>query len=421
MLADEPGEHGLLLRRHAQAGDVARREVFERTRREHEEEVRLERVPVDLANARDRRGDRLARDRELEFVADPEARLHCDFLLDRDERRATIVGHPPLALQYLVAVRQLGGPRQVLLAAREPLSALVRVLEFLDRGAVDRRHARAHERIEARHGDVLGAKDVRNRLAFVGLDVDHEVIRRVLVERLAPAFEQVCPHQRQEEQDRNAEAERNDLYGARPSAPRNVGEPVAPRDADPGAESAHRRDQSAANEIQRQRDHDDAAEQNREHARVADRVVEQCRDRGERQPRNEQARRRRRLGVVAQHAQRRRVLELQERRQGKTDEQHHRAARCEQHRLEPRIGQVALDQVSEDDRQCALRNEAAQAAEHNPDRAECDELQHGHDDDERLRCAEALHERHRVHAPMRESARRHRYCDGRQQQADHGR
>ncbi len=246
------------------------------------------------------------------------------------------------------------------------------------------------------------------------------MVRRVFVERSLPAFQQVRTHQRQEQQHRQAEPESHDLDRARAAAAGHVGETVAPRDADPGAETADRRDEPAADQVQRRRDHQDAADQDNEHARVADGAIQQAGHRRQRQSGDQQARRGGRHRVVAQHAQRRRIAQLDQGRQRETEQQQQRAAAGENHRPQPGLRQVAGEQVGEQPRQELLGRVADDAAGRDAQHAEDHQLDQRDRNDEALRGAEALHQRDRVHPPVREAARGHGYSDRAQQQADDG-
>ncbi len=81
------------------------------------------------------------------------------------------------------------------------------------------------------------------------LDIDHEVIGRILVERLTPAFEQIGAHDRQQQQHGQTQAECDDLHRARAAAARDVGEAVTPGHTDTGAKPAHQCYQPAADEV----------------------------------------------------------------------------------------------------------------------------------------------------------------------------
>src|SRR5260370_40137379 len=78
------------------ARDVARREAFEQCRGGDEEEIRAHRVPVELAHARDRRGETAARRDKLEGIAAPDAEALGDPMPPRDRpARAARGAGPP--------------------------------------------------------------------------------------------------------------------------------------------------------------------------------------------------------------------------------------------------------------------------------------------------------------------------------------
>jgi hypothetical protein len=230
--------------------------------------------------------------------------------LDGHERRPVVVRRPPLALQQFVTGTQLFCPRKILFAIHEPLCVLNRVLAVLDRLAVDQGHAGAHQRRVVRGIDAARFEDVRDGFRLAALDVDEEVIRRILVERLPPAVEQVRAYQRQQKKHREPQPERHDLHGTRPAAPGDVRQAVTPCNTDAGTKAPHGRDEPATHEVQRAGDDDDPAEHDDEHRGIADGPVQERRDRSHRKASDENSRRRWRHRVVAEHAQRRRVAQL---------------------------------------------------------------------------------------------------------------
>jgi len=157
----------------------------------------------------------------------------------------------------------------------------------------------------------------------VRLDVDQEMIRRILIQRRPPAFEEVGPYERQQQQHGQPEPERDDLHGAVTAAARHVGEPVPPGDADTRAEASDRGHEGPADQVQRRGNDDDAADQDQQHPGVADRPVQQHGNRDQREAGDEQPRRRGRHFIMAEHPEGRRVPELDHRGQRKTDEQDH--------------------------------------------------------------------------------------------------
>ncbi len=158
------------------------------------------------------------------------------------------------------------------------------------------------------------------------LDVDHEMVGRIFGKRLPPTLEQVGAHDRKQQQHGQSQPEGDHLYGAGAAAPRDIGKSVAPRDANPGAIPGHHVHEPAADEIQRRRDDDNAAEQDREHARVSNRAIDERRDGRQRQACDQQPRRCGRHGVVAQHPEWRSFTQLNQRRQRKPDQQDECAA-----------------------------------------------------------------------------------------------
>jgi hypothetical protein len=128
----------------------------------------------------------------------------------------------------------------------------------------------------------------------------------------------------------------------------------------------------------------------------------------------------RRHFIVSQDAQRRRIAQLDHRRQGKAQQQHHRAPARKDDRAQARVREVAREQVGQYTCEQLLGNVAHHAAGQHAEQAEQQQLHECNLDDEALCSTEALHQRDRVHAPMRKTTRRHRDRDRTQQQADHG-
>ena len=64
------------------------------------------------------------------------------------------------------------------------------------------------------------------------------MIGRVLVDRLAPSFEQVCTHNCKQQQYSQAQPECDNLHCAGAAPASHVRETVAPGDADTGAKPA---------------------------------------------------------------------------------------------------------------------------------------------------------------------------------------
>ena len=78
-------------------GEVGLRRRFERARREHDREIDAEPRPIDLAQIGDARGDLAAEQVDGQRVADLEPHAARQLGVERDQRRAVVVGRPPFA------------------------------------------------------------------------------------------------------------------------------------------------------------------------------------------------------------------------------------------------------------------------------------------------------------------------------------
>ena len=81
-------------------------------------------------------------------------------------------------------------------------------------------------------------------------DVDHEEIRRVRRQARAPVLEQVVPHDREQQQHHQPEAEGDHLHDALATAPREVRHAIAPGDAHRAAQAPGERDEHEAGAIE---------------------------------------------------------------------------------------------------------------------------------------------------------------------------
>ena len=171
-----------------------------------------------------------------------------------------------------------------------------------------------------RHAEAVRSQEIRERLALLGADVDQEIVGHIARQTAPPIGQQIAAHHREQQQHHESQAERDDLHDAAGAAPRDVGKAVAPGDAHSAAQPARDPHQTVA----RERERDADAEHAGKHADHELGIAHQAPQNGHERPHGEhigepvaQGRRRHRL---AQHPRGRRVLQLQQRRQGEADQ-----------------------------------------------------------------------------------------------------
>ena len=155
------------------------RRIFQRARREDDDEVEAHRVPVDLAERCDPGVDLAAEDRDGEIVPDLEpGRLRC-LDIERDQRRAGIIGRPPFACDDPAAFRHVARISEAAVAAQEP-GALRQLLHIGDALALHRDDRAAQRRyddeIALRRG--LGGQPTEAP-NLLDRDVEHEEAGRL--------------------------------------------------------------------------------------------------------------------------------------------------------------------------------------------------------------------------------------------------
>src|SRR5262249_51813581 len=158
-------------------GHVARGRAVERARRNDNEEVRGEALPVDLAETRHARVEFHALHVERDVAADGDAEMAGGRLLDRGLRRGPPAVAPPLTSGDDVSGRQRGGRREDVVT-REVSEAVVTSHSPLlherasDRVSVQCRQPGAHYRCDGGRdpGDVM--HDADETIALPPLEVD---------------------------------------------------------------------------------------------------------------------------------------------------------------------------------------------------------------------------------------------------------
>ena len=166
----------------------------------------------------DHGGDLAAEQVDAQRVADLEPHAARQGGVEGDERRAAVVGRPPLAGGEPRASRQGRRIGQAAVAAQRPLR-LGRDRRLFDRYSVQPGDAAAHHRhlVEARAGH--GAHDLGEAGELVGLDIDEEKGGRLGREPVVDLAREIALDERDGDQHREPDAERqHDLRGRRARA-----------------------------------------------------------------------------------------------------------------------------------------------------------------------------------------------------------
>ena len=211
-----------------QHADVVDRELLDDAGREDHRKVDAAR-PVDPAEALDGRGDHLAVEADLDGVADLEAHLVAEFGRERHQCGAVVAGRPPLALVEVGRAHGVGiDPGDRRLALEEEADVLGVGLVLGDRlvRELDDRGAHHRGRVEALD-PLVGLGQLREGFGFVGEEVGEDEGRRVGLHLRFDLGAEVVLDQRDQQQQREAEAERQDHRGGRRTGPVDRREGVA--------------------------------------------------------------------------------------------------------------------------------------------------------------------------------------------------
>ena len=298
------------------------------------------------------------------------------------------------------------------------MAALVGLVQLRDRRAVDLREPRANHRHELRRRHGTLREELADGRGLVGPDVDHEMIRRVLRQAGAPLMHQVVAHDSEQQQDHQAKAERDDLDDAVAAAARDVRHAVAPRDADAAAQRSKALDQHPTGGDQ----HDERCQRRHRHVaekfRIAHEPVQQRAQRRDSGAVNHRVAQRRRFEIVPEHARRRHLAQLQERRQSETDQDEDRGHQAEPARTECRARQFSAHQIAQQKRNALLRRVPDQRAAHAGDDRDCQQLEHADGKHQPLRGAHALHQRDGIEVTRHVASRSDGYGNCRKQNRD---
>ncbi|MNF83791.1 hypothetical protein D3C84_661210 [compost metagenome] len=200
-----------------EAGQVGGGQILQRAGLEDHEEVRLEIVPVDCAQAADHRLALLATDAEGELVAKFQLEALRQFALNRHAGQAIATaraGLPPLAFAQGVALGQVGGPGQAQVALYGAIAGGFLADDLLHGLAVDFGQTPGNDRVK-RCG--FGGKFVQalgEGVFVVGQNVQGEVVRRVLGQLVLPGVEQFGTQQGDQRHGQQDQAEGQGLSGS---------------------------------------------------------------------------------------------------------------------------------------------------------------------------------------------------------------
>src|SRR6266704_5761112 len=304
-------------RRRMKACDIARGEALEQCRRGDEEEIRAHRVPIELAHARDRRGEAAARGEKFERIADPDAEALGDPALDRYRATREIPRTEPGALGELVVGGQCGQVGHVELALDLALRTLLRKILRTHRLSVDGDQPRAHHGEALRPLHAVALEELGQKLSLLGLDVDEKPGGRVRREPPAPGVEQIAPDQGEEQDRGECHRDRHDLHGVGTRAPQEVREAVTPGDAAGPAEPPDQLQGAVADRRKDSESGGKAPEHVTRKLQLARLPEKQPEHRGQSHDVYSERPLPRGADVAPDHAQRRHIFELEQRRQGK--------------------------------------------------------------------------------------------------------
>ena len=226
-------------------------EAVERAGREHQEEVRAEAVPLDLAE--------LSTSASIVSPATSNA-SRSPSLRSRSSWYSDATGHvvlaavgfrPPAARHDLVVESAASRPRTGSARARRspaPCSVAGLISSIGLPLMADMRARIIGNSARRRQPAVL---DEPGEVARLGVgDVDHEVVRRVGRQARAPGLEQVAAHDGEEQQHHEPEPECDHLHDALAPAACQVRDAIAPGDADRAAQATGEAHQQVARAVE---------------------------------------------------------------------------------------------------------------------------------------------------------------------------
>ena len=197
--------------------------MLERSRRKHHDKVDAEPLPVDRAQICDRGGYFAAEQVDSQRVTDFKAHAAGQRGIERDERRALIIGRPPSAGREARALRHTRGISETTVAAQHPLR-FRRDRRLFHGYPVQPSDAAAHHRhlIEPRAGG--GAHQRIKASELIGLDVDEEKRRRLGRHFGLDLMRKIGLDERDGDQHGKPDPEREDDLCGRGSRPMQIGQ-----------------------------------------------------------------------------------------------------------------------------------------------------------------------------------------------------
>ena len=271
----------------------------------------------------------------------------------------------PAPLAHLVSRRNGPHETQIELPVDLTLGTLVAVVGRRYRAAIDRRQPRPHHRKSRRRDDPHLVQELRQRLRLLRLDVDDETIGRVLRQLGAPGLEQIAADESQQQQHRQAQRQRDDLHRIGMAAPAQIRPTIAPGHVARAAQQSEQAQCAQARQPEQQEGRGETAEHGGAEFEFTRLPQQQGRQRGQTQ---RIARERALPGwadFAPDHAYRRHVFQLQQRRQREAKQQQQSRGKALQHRIEAGLRQGGCDKIGEparDHRLTAIAENAAHGA-----------------------------------------------------------
>ena len=400
--------------RRAIGREIGRRHIGQIRDRVHHEEIRAHRSPVHLAQAGDLRLVLDAADVEAQRVAELQSqRLRNAFL---DAQSALLLGLPRTADDHVVLGR-LGGVGEIELAIDQPLGAVFGVVIRADFLAVHGHQTAANHRIPV---ELLHARCLQRLLKSFGLlgqHVDHKTIGRIGRRGLLPAADQIGAQQHQQHQRQQAHRQAADLHHRirRPCGNLPCGQHQPARRCglvDHSAQRLHRepRHHGEQHDGSRKSADCDAAE-----FEIAAHRHQQHGKAHHAQTEHQERCRFERAQIAANHAQRRHLRELQNRRQAKREHQREPHAQTEQHRPESGSGQHGIHQPRKHPHEHVVHRKPQRHTEQAGEQADQRELDGVGPRDGALALAQHTQHGRCVEMLVGESARRQSHGHGRKQ------
>ena len=212
-----------------EAGEVGRGQILQGARLENHEEVGLEVIPVDGAQAGDPRFTVFPADGEQQMVVELELQALGHFGFHRHARNPVSgLRRPPGTCRQDVTRWQVGCPSQAQVTLSGTVATGVLADNLLHGFAIDADQAPWHHRVERRclclDVQQAGAKGV-----LVGWqDIQGEVVGRILGQLVLPGVEQFAPQQRDQPHGQQDQAKGQGLARCRQRVTQQLAQAQAP-------------------------------------------------------------------------------------------------------------------------------------------------------------------------------------------------